>query len=279
MEIPFALLAALLFAAGSVFQQKAGMDERPGAGSDAGVLLRMLRKPAWLVGIAADALGYLAQVVALNIGRLAVVQPLLVSSVVFALPLGARITGQRVRRIDIGAAILVTGALVVFLTVADPTGGREDAPIGDWAVVAAIVAPVCAALVLAARRLRPTAKAATLGTATGILFAVSAALTIPVSDQFADEGVLTPLVNWELYALVVVGYASMTLNQLALSTGALAPAVATSMALDPITSVILGTTLLQESLHESPLGWVATIAALLAALAGLAILSRNVAEA
>ena len=45
----------------------------------------------------------------------------------------------------------------------------------------------------------------------------------------------------------------MTLNQLALNTGALAPAVATSMAFDPITSVVLGVTLLDESLHATAL--------------------------
>ena len=72
--------------------------------------------------------------VALGFGRLAVVQPLLVASVVFALPLGARLTGQKVKPIDIGAALLVTAALVAFLTFADPSGGRADAPLGDWLI-------------------------------------------------------------------------------------------------------------------------------------------------
>ena len=103
---------------------------------------------------------------------------------------------------------------------------------------------------LAAPHRRADAKAALLGTATGLLFGLSAALTKAVGDQF-DEGVLTILTDWHLYALIVVGYASMTLNQLALATGALAPAIATSMAFDPIASVVLGMTLLQESLHPS----------------------------
>ena len=60
----------------------------------------------------------------------------------------------------------------------------------------------------------------------------------------------------------------MTLNQMALSTGALAPAVATSMAFDPIASVVLGVTLLDESIHETTLGAIATLAALAAALVG-----------
>ena len=126
MDIVLALVAALLFAVGTVLLQRAGMDE-PAGGSDSGLLLRMARRPVWLAGIAADGLGFAAQAAALSLGRLAVVQPLLVTSVVFSLPLGARFTGQRIRPADVAAAALVVGALVAFLVVADPSGGRDDA--------------------------------------------------------------------------------------------------------------------------------------------------------
>lgn len=275
MEIVLALAAALLFALGSVLQQKAGLDEpEAAAGSSGGLLLRMARRPVWLVGIASDALGFVAQAIALTIGRLAVVQPLLVSSVVFALPLGARFTGQRIRRADVIAAAVVTAALALFLLVADPSGGRDDAPFGQWLIAGAALGGVSAVLVVAARDAKPATKAALLGTATGLLFGLSAALTKAVGDQF-EEGVLTIFADWHTYALLVVGYASMTLSQLSLQTGVLAPAVATSMAFDPISSVILGTTLLQESLHTSTLGAVAAVAALVAALGGLAVLART----
>ena len=91
--------------------------------------------PVWLAGIAADALGFVGQAVALTIGRLAVVQPLLATSMVFALPLGHRLTAQRVTRSDVGAAVLVTASLIAFLTIANPSGGRDDAPIGEWLVL------------------------------------------------------------------------------------------------------------------------------------------------
>ena len=109
MDVALALAAALLFALGTVLQQKAGLDEPDATeGSSSGLLLRMARKPVWLAGIAADALGFVGQAVALTIGRLAVVQPLLATSMVFALPLGHRLTAQRVTRADVGAAVLVT---------------------------------------------------------------------------------------------------------------------------------------------------------------------------
>jgi drug/metabolite transporter (DMT)-like permease len=270
------LAAALLFALGTVLQQKAGLDE-PSDGASSSLLLRMARRPVWLMGIASDALGFIAQAAALGIGRLAVVQPLLVSSVVFALPLGARLTGQRVRRIDVGAAFLVLGALVAFLAIADPSGGRDDAPLEDWLIAGAACTLVCAALVLLGRRGSPPRRAALLGIATGILFALSAALTKALVDEL-DDGLLDVIAGWHLYALIAVGYVSMTLNQLALNTGALAPAVATSMAFDPITSVILGVTLFEESLHTTTLGALATLAALGGALVGMAILTRSQAQ-
>lgn len=275
MEIALALAAALLFSLGTVLQQKASMDE-PGTaeGSGAGLLLRMARRPVWLVGIAADALGFVAQAIALTIGRLAVVQPLLVSSVVFALPLGAKFTRQRIRRSDIAAAIVVTAALAGFLIFADPSGGRDDAPFGEWLIAGAVTLAIVAPLYLISRRAAPATKAALLGIATGILFGLSAALTKAVGDQF-EEGVFTIFVNWHTYALVVVGYASMTFSQMALQTGVLAPAVATSMAFDPIASVVLGTTLLQESLHTTTFGAIVALVSLVAALGGLAVLART----
>ena len=273
MEIALALVAALLFALGTVLQQRAGLEEGTG-GASSSLLLRMARRPVWLAGIAADALGYVAQAAALTIGRLAVVQPLLVSAVVFALPLGAKLTGQRIRRVDVGAAVLVTVSLIVFLVVADPSGGRDDAPLGEWLVAGAVAAAVCAPLVLLARRMPAARRAALLGTAAGVLFGLSAALTKAVTDSL-DEGPIELLTDWRVYALVAVGYVSLTLSQLALSTGSLAPAAATSMAFDPITSVVLGVTLMQESIHETTLGAIATLAALAAALAGMAVLATG----
>jgi drug/metabolite transporter (DMT)-like permease len=273
MDIVLALVAALLFALGTVLQQRAGMDE-PEGGSDSSLLLRMARRPVWLAGIATDALGFVAQAIALSIGRLAVVQPLLVSAVVFALPIGARITGQVVRRIDIAAALLVTGALIAFLTVTNPSGGRDDAPIRDWLIAGGVTAAIVVPLFLLARHARPARRAALLGTGAGIMFGLTAALTKAVCDELG-VGVFHIFVDWHLYALIAIGYISLTFSQLALSTGALAPAAATSMGFDPIASVLLGVTLLQESISETPLGVVVTVLSLAAAIAGVAILART----
>jgi drug/metabolite transporter (DMT)-like permease len=276
VEIVLALVSALLFALGSVLQQKAGVDGRS-AGARSGLLLRMACRQVWLAGVASDGLGFIAQAAALRIGRLAVVQPLLVTSVVFALPLGAQLSHQRVSRRDAAAAALVVLALGGFLTVANPSGGRAEVPLSGWLIAAVACAAVCLPMALAGQRGPAARRAAFLGAAAGILFALSAALTKAVVDEL-PLGILHVMSSWELYALALVGYASMTLNQLALNTGALAATLATSTALDPIASVVLGLTLFHEHLRATSLQVVAACAALAIALAGMGLLARSEAE-
>ena len=275
MVIALAAAAALLFALGTVLQQRAAVREPSGGPRGAAsLLMRLARRPVWIGGIAADGLGFAAQAGALAVGRLAVVQPVLASMVVFALPLGAWLTDQRIRAREWTAAAVVTAALIAFLVVANTGGGRDDAPIGEWLVAAIPVGAVCAVLVAAGWRARPGAKAALLGIATGILFGVSAALTKATVDQL-DDGILHLVLDWHLYALLAVGYASMTLSEVSLQTGVLAPAIATASIFDPIASVALGVTLFEESLHDDALGVAASILALGVMFAGLVVLARS----
>ena len=51
-------------------------------------LVRLVGQRMWLLGTCALLVGYVLQAAALDRGRLAVIQPLLVVTVVFALPLG-----------------------------------------------------------------------------------------------------------------------------------------------------------------------------------------------
>ena len=278
MDVVLALVAALLFALGTVLQQRAGL-EAPSEGASSGLLLRMAKRPVWLAGIAADGLGFVAQAAALGIGRLAVVQPLLIASVVFALPLGASSAARRSAASTSAPPVLVVAALAAFLLIAEPSGGSDDAPLNEWLVAGGICAVICVPLVLLGRVGSPPRRAAL---AWHRHRHPLRALGGP------DQGRRRPArrrrssrssSSWHLYALVVVGYASMTLNQMALNTGALAPAVATSLAFDPITSVVLGVTLLDESLRTTAIEGVGLAVALAAALAGMAILARSQAQA
>ena len=276
MEIVLALASAALFALGSVLQQKAGADA-PSIGASGALLVRMARRPVWMAGIAVDALGFGCQAVALGIGRLAVVQPLMVTSVVFALPFGAWLSGTRVVRREAVAAVVVVIGLGAFVALADPAGGRSDAPFGAWAIAGAACAVLCVPLVAFAPRGPGARRASYLGVATGILFALSAALTKSTVNELSG-GPLAVVTSWQLYGLIAVGYVSMTLNQLSLDAGALAATLATSTAFDPIASVLLGLTLFVETIHAGPVQATVIVLALAVALGAMVVLARDQAE-
>jgi drug/metabolite transporter (DMT)-like permease len=272
MAIPLALAAALLFSLGTVLQQQVAATASEEEARGAGFLLRLARQPRWLAGIVADGLGFVAQAAALGLGRIVVVQPLLATSVVFALPLGARFEHKPVSRPEILGALAVTAGLGAFLVLADPGGGVNNASATAWVVSFAVAAVLCSALTLSARGRAPVHRAALLGTAAGILFALSAALTKATVEQL-DDGVLAVFEHWQLYALVVVGYVSMTLSQASLQAGALAPAVATQMALDPVASLFLGTLAFEETIHDDTGTLLAALVAFAVMIGGIAFLA------
>jgi drug/metabolite transporter (DMT)-like permease len=233
----------------------------------------MARRPRWLVGIACDIVGFIAQAWALRLGQLAVVQPLLVLSVVFALPLGARLSDQRVGRFELAAAALVVVALAGFLAIANPSGGRGEVSLREWVIAGIACVAVCAPLSLLGRGGPAPRRAAALGAGAGVLFALSAALTKSAVDEL-QLGIAHVIASWQPYALGGVGYFSMTLNQLALNTRALAATMASSTAVDPIVSVALGLTLFDEHLHANSLQLAGAFVALAMALLGVAVLAR-----
>ena len=269
-----ALVAALMFALGTVVQQRAAMEVSDEDAMSAGILIRLAQRPIWLAGIAADALGFVAQAAALGLGRVIVVQPLLATAVVFALPIGAKLSGQQIVRRDVVAALAVTAGLGAFLVISDPSGGRDDGPIRTWILVGGGLCVIAGILAVAGSRAHARVKAALFGTSAGLLFGLSAVLTKAVVDSL-DEGVVALLTDWHVYALIAVGFASMTLSQISLQTGALAPAIATAMIFDPVASVVLGLTLLDEQIHDTPLGVTGSVLALCVTFGGLIALSSR----
>src|SRR4051794_11352247 len=142
LAVALALGAAALFAIGAAAQQKAAAIN-VGAGG-LRLMLRLLRSPRWLAATFGNALGYALQAAALSSGSLLIVQPLLVTSLVFALPLGARWNHRRLSRREIGWAVALCLALATFILASHADGGVDVAPLSDW--LPAIV--TCGAIVV-----------------------------------------------------------------------------------------------------------------------------------
>jgi drug/metabolite transporter (DMT)-like permease len=274
MTTLLALVAAFCFALAATLQQKGalGADEEVSLAHPRS-FLRLARQRAWLLGTAFLLLGYLFQAVALDNGRLSVVQPLLVTTIVFALPLGYFLTRQHVgRREVIGASAVVLG-LVVFTAVGDPAEGNDNAPADEWAIAAAAVGVISGLLLLYGRHGTPERKAGTYGAAAGLLYGLSASLCKPTVEILDDDGLGAMLTSWELYAFAIAGILAFLIQQVSLGTGRLAPSVATTSVMNPIVSVIIGILLLDETLSEPTWHKVVAWIGLGCALAGAVVIS------
>ena len=138
-----ALGAALAYAAASVLQQREAEADTGGEGGGAvgggiRLVVRLARKPIWLAGLGADALGYGLQAAALGVGELLVVQPVLTSGILFALPVSAWWSGRRLGRTDFAWACTLAVGLTVFLLLAGTDGGLDRASTEAWLVCGAI---------------------------------------------------------------------------------------------------------------------------------------------
>ena len=272
MASALALLAAFLFALAAALQQKGALGLPEISLRHPASLARLAGRTMWLAGTAALFTGYLFQAAALDRGRLTIVQPLLVTTVVFALPLGYFLTQQHVgRREVVGAAVIVVG-LALFALFGDPAGGRENAPGDEWAVAIGILALVCAVLLVFGGRGGLTAKAAVYGTIAGILFGLSAALTKPTLG-YLHAGLGELFSHWEGYALAIAGVLGFVLQQVSLGTGRLAPSVATVSVANPVVGILLGAILLEERLERPAWHVVVACIGLGLALAGAVVIS------
>jgi drug/metabolite transporter (DMT)-like permease len=253
-----AILAAVCFALAATLWQRAAL----AAGADAGgakAYAGLLTDRVWLLGLAAQVLGVLLQAAALDRGRVAIIQPLLVTSVIWALPLGYFLTQQVITgRHLLGAATVVAG-LAVFASVGDPAGGLDDAPTSDWIGAFLVLGAVCAGLLLFGGRGGAGAKAAVFGATAGILYGVSATLMKPVVETLHADGFAGVLESWELWVMAVTGIVGFYLQQVSLATGRLVTSVATVSVANPVVSVLLGVLVLQERLDQPP-AWHAVVA-------------------
>ena len=190
------------------------------------------------------------QAIALDHGRLAIIQPLLVTTVVFALPLGYFLTAQEIGRREIFGAVLVVIGLAMYALFGDPAGGNENAPNNEWAIALAVIGVVCVALYAAARRSGGARQAAFYGIVSGILFGVSACLVKPTLQMLHDGGARGVLSHWEFYGMAIAGVLAFVIQQISLSAGFLATSVATVSVSNPIVSIALGVLLFDERLSR-----------------------------
>lgn len=275
LVVAAALAGAVFTAIGIVVRQRATMDVPADQGVSGLMVKTLLHRPLWWAGTGAAVTGYAFQAVALAYGSLLLVAPLLVSALLFALPLSAWLSHRRVGRAAWGWATVLTLALGVFVALArTKSGDYEGSELG--AMVAAVV---CAVLVggcvLASRRFADWRRAILLALGVGMMFGVVAVLTKIEMHILTAESVLRAVSSPVTYLLVAVGVGATLLQQAAFHAGSLQASVPAMLVLEPVVAVMLGQVVLGEHLAVSTHSAIALGAAMAAMVAATIALGRD----
>jgi len=269
-----ALVAAVCFALAAALQQRGQFTLAQAGAAVTGPagLLRLALVPVWLLGTLVLLGGYATQGAALDRGPLVVIQPLLVTTIVWALPLGYWLSGQHVNpRQVMGAAAVVIG-LALFVLVGSPDAGSDNAESAELCAAALVICVIVGLLLLGLRRMSLSTRAAVLGVCAGLLYGLSATFAKPVIADL-HAGIAEAAGDWRTWALLGFGFIAFVIQQMSLATGQLAPAMATLSVANPVVSVVLGILLFDERLTKPEWHVVVAVAALLAALAGAALIT------
>ncbi|MCK9898362.1 DMT family transporter [Frankia sp. AgB32] len=241
-----ALAAAACFALASALQHHAASQEPVHPALDPRLLVRLVRRPSWLIGGVSDVAGLGLQTLALGLGALAVVQVLLVSGLFLAVPLEAALERRRPRGRDLTAVTLASVALAVLLLTAAPSDGISEPSEGAWLLIAVTVGPMIVLTLGLARRTSAAGRVACLGLATGLCYGVSAGLMKDCVVRLGTDPVHL-LVDWQLYALVGIGAVGYVLNQNAFQDSLAVPLIMITL-VDPVVSTVIGITAFHEHL-------------------------------
>jgi drug/metabolite transporter (DMT)-like permease len=250
LAVTLALLSAAAFAVATVAQQRAAARSSDVDARAAAFVGQLLRRPQWWAGTLGNGLGYALQAGALAFGSLLLVQPLVVVSLLFALPLGARAAHRPLPRGTFLWGGLLVVALGVFVGLSDPSNGAHAMTPHGWLLLCLIAVTLMLVGVVAARSRSGAARTRLLAVIVGLLAGLLAVLTKTVI-AIAGAGVVHLLASGQLYALIVVGAAGIYLQQLAFQSGPLHTSLPILSVLEPLSAALLGVVLLHEHVQVS----------------------------
>lgn len=271
LAIFFALLSALTIAWGTVIRHRVASTSE-----DNDVpLLNAVRSPWWWGGLLGAMAGYGLQIVALNFGTLLIVQPILVLSLMFTLPLSARMDGRRISKSETTWALLLTVAVAVLVVLGRPTSGDTHPPLKIWLLVLGIGVVVIGAILLFAATRGKEMQALLYGAMTGSIMGYLALMSKAVVDTFRLRGMEGLVTGWELYALLALAGIGTAVQQLSFNAGALKNSLPAMTIVEPLVAFSLGYAVLGERFQvTTSVGWFSMCVALTVMVGATVALSR-----
>lgn len=280
IPLSFGVASAAVYGAATVVQHRLAQATSDEGEVSASGLRSLLRRPLFLFAVVGDALGFLLQVVALSAGSVVVIQPLVVLMLPVSLAVSFAFTRRRPVLGECLGVLAVVGGLGTFLAaVGQPSGGQVPRwQIVGEAVVAILVIGALAAVVV--RRRGSVTRAVVFGGVAGLYFGSMAVMVDAAASWTSRDGVEglleSPRGQVCLGGVVVLGIGGMVFTQLSFQLGALGAALPVNLAVDPLIAVLLGATLLHETVPVSGPRVVLYVACLAVVVAGAVRLARPV---
>jgi drug/metabolite transporter (DMT)-like permease len=268
--------AALILGLGYVLQQRVAATAPLSELLTFRLLLDLMHRPLWWVGIGCMVVGQLLAGLALQLATVAVVEPLLSTNLLFALGFAALFSAHRVRWYEVSGAILLSAALGVFIAVGDPHSSSAASP-NDAIVVLAVaaVAVVVVTLVVVGKRRSLVGESVLLATGAGLLYGLqdaSTRATLLVGDR---HGITSVFLNLWIYVVIATGISGILLSQSAFKAARLDYSLPPIAAAEPIAGIALGVSLLGDELSVSVLGLAIESVCLVAMVAGVVLIGRS----
>jgi hypothetical protein len=267
-----ALCAALASAIGDVIRQRSAQEITDREVGHLELFRLSVRDSRWWLGGMGAIANYSLQAGALALGSVMLVTALQVTSLLFALPIYARLAHHRVTRWEWFWAVTLAGALAVLVTVGDPGSGSSRGSLGTWAAVAVVMGPILVACVLGARiwadsTIAPVLLAVVAGSSLALFALLTKGAIGAVSGGFGAF-----LRAPESYCLIPAALAGMIFQQSAFRAGALTASLPTVTVAKPVVASMLGVVVLGETLNTSgPRVFTLLTAAVLVAVATIAL--------
>ena len=271
MAVIFALASALTIAWGTAVRHR--IASRVPAGQSP--ILQSIRRPLWWAGMSTAIIAYGLQVVALSFGPLLIVQPILVTSLIFTMLVSAAQDRTRLSAGELSWAVVLTASVTVVVLLGRPLGSADHPSFARWAPALLIGAVVLAALTVWSGRLPGSDRAFVLGLVTGAVFGYVAVLSKAVADTFTAGGAFALAVNWETYALVLTATLGTLIQQNAFNASTLSTTLPAMKSAEPVVAFTLGFLVLGETFRVSGWNWLWLALALLAMIVATVMLARK----
>jgi drug/metabolite transporter (DMT)-like permease len=228
-----------------------------------------------LVGWAAAGGTFIFQALALHNGPMSVVQPVLITELVFVLVLRRIWIRQRVAAAAWASVLVVCLALAVFLIAAEPSGGQLVPETKEWLSAGLVFVGAIVVLTVLGRTGAPMRRAAVFAAAAALTWALEATFLKSATDTLTAFGITGMLTHWPVYALIAAGIAGTLLEQAALHVGPLSVSQPILVIINPFASIILSVWLFDERFTNSPARITVAVLSFTVMAAGVTVLTRT----